>query len=82
MTTPEFGAPAPSPRPASHSRNRVSRSARTAWIVARLVHHEPVEYHAYARRFGASQAAYHEDVATLKGARIYRGSELLGSDAR
>ena len=79
MTTPDFGVPAPSTRPASRSRNR---SARTAWILARFVQHEPVEYEAYARRFGASLAAYHEDVATLKGARIYRGGELLGSDLR
>jgi hypothetical protein len=82
MTTPQFGMPAPSTRPASCSRDRASRSTRTAWILARAVHHEPVEYEAYARRFGASLGAYRQDVAALKRARIYRGGELLGSDLR
>ena len=82
MTIREFDARASSTRGASLQQDRSRRSiARIAWLLARFVRRDAVRYEHYAARFGASQAAFRSDIGALRAARIYRGTELLGSDA-
>ena len=70
-------------RPPSCTQGRSRRSiARITWLLARFIRRESVRYELYEARFGASAAAFRNDIAAVRAARIYRGTELLGSDAR
>jgi hypothetical protein len=55
--------------------------ARIAWLLARFIRREAVRYELYEARFGASSTTFRSDVVAVRAARIYRGTELLGSDA-
>jgi hypothetical protein len=57
------------------------RIARGAWLIARLVRRQPVRREEYQRRFGLPGRSFCCEVAALRAAGIFRGSELLGSDA-
>jgi hypothetical protein len=78
MTNCTFGAPAPiTPHasPAEEVGNR--RIARGAWLIARLVRQKPVRYKEFEERFGREGHSFCCEVAALRAAGIYRGSELL-----
>ena len=82
MTTREFDARASSTRRASLRQDRSHRSIiRAAWLLGRFVRREPVVYELYAARFGTPVRVFRSDVAVVRAARIYRGTELLGSVA-
>jgi hypothetical protein len=82
MTTREFDARASSTRRASSRQDRSRGSVlRAAWLLGRFVRREPVRYELYAARFGAPVHIFRSDVAAVRAARIYRGTELLGSVA-
>lgn len=81
MTTPQFDAPASITRPVSARHDRRGRSiTRTAWLLGRFIGREPVRYANYKARFGESSRMFDGDIKTVRAARIYRGSELLGTD--
>jgi hypothetical protein len=66
----------------SCTQDRSRRSiARIAWLLARFIRRESVRYELYEARFGASLTAFRSDIGAVRAARIYRGTELLGSDA-
>jgi hypothetical protein len=80
MTNRIFGAPAPftpstscSQEPGNH------RIARGAWLIARLVRQEPVRRKDFQERFGRPARSFCCEVAALRAAGIYRGSDLLHS---
>jgi hypothetical protein len=80
MTNRIFGAPASITPPASSAQDAGNRRiARGAWLIARLVRHEPVRYKEFQERFGRPGRTFCCEVAALRAAGIYRGSELLGS---
>jgi len=79
MTTRIFGAPPPIPPSASAEEASNRRIARGAWLVARLVRREPVRYKEFEERFGRPGRSFCCEVAALRGAGIYRASELLSS---
>ena len=80
MTNRIFGAPAPITPPASFAQEAADRRiARGAWLIARLVRQEPVRYNQFRERFGRPGRSFCCEVAALRAAGIYRGSELLGS---
>jgi hypothetical protein len=82
MTVRRFDVHASITRPPSCSQARGRRSiARIAWLLARFIRREAVRYELYEARFGEPVSAFRGDVAALRAARIYRGTELLGSDA-
>ncbi len=82
MTLRQFDVHASITRPPSCTQDRGHRSiARIAWLLARFIRREAVRYELYEARFGASLSAFRSDIGTLRAARIYRGTELLGSDA-
>ncbi|MBV8370477.1 MAG: hypothetical protein JO036_16330 [Candidatus Eremiobacteraeota bacterium] len=83
MTIREFDARASSTRRASLRQDRSRRSViRAAWLLARFIRREPVRYELYAARFGAPEDVFRCEIAVVRAARIYRGTELLGSDTR
>ena len=77
MTTRIFGAPPPIPPPAFADEASNRRIARGAWLIARLVRQEPVGYKEFQERFGRPGRSFCCEVAALRAAGIYRGSELL-----
>jgi hypothetical protein len=80
MTVREFDARASFTRGVSSRQDRApGRLFRTAWLLGRIVRREPVAYELYRARFGRPVHAFHGDLAALRAARIYRGTELLGS---
>jgi hypothetical protein len=79
MTTRIFGAPPPIPPALSAQETANRRIARGAWLIARLVRKEPVRYNEFQERFGRPGRSFCCEVAALRAAGIYRGSELLGS---
>ena len=82
MTIRHFDAPASITRPPSCTQDRGPRSiARIAWLLARFVRREPVRCELYEAHFRGSPREFRRDLATLRDAGIYRGAELLGSDA-
>ena len=82
MTTREFDARASSTRRASFRQDRRCRSiTRAAWLLARFIRREPVRFEPYTGRFGTPARVFRSDIAAVRAARIYRGAELLGSDA-
>lgn len=81
MTTRQFDAPVSSTRPVSSREDRSGRSVtRIAWLLGRFIRREPVRYEHYKACFGESSCTFDEDVTKVRSARIYRGSELLGTD--
>ncbi len=82
MTVREFDAPASITRSPSYTQDRGRRSiARIAWLLARFIRREAIRYELYEARFGGSVHAFRRDIAALRSAGIYRGTDLLGSDA-
>ena len=80
MTNRIFGASAPLTPPASCAQDAGNRRiVRGAWLIARLVRQEPVRYTAFQERFGRPGRTFCCEVAALRAAGIYRGSELLDS---
>jgi hypothetical protein len=80
MTNRIFGAPAPiTPRASSALEAGNRRIARGAWLITRLVRQEPVRYKEFQERFGRPGRSFCCEVAALRAAGIYRGSELLGA---
>lgn len=79
MTTRIFGGPPPIPPAASAQDAANRRIVRGAWLIARLVHKEPVRYEEFQERFGRPGRSFCCEVAALRAAGIYRGSELLSS---
>jgi hypothetical protein len=80
MTNRMFGAFAPLTPPISAAEEAANRRiARGAWLIARLVRQEPVRYQQFRERFGRPGRSFCCEVAALRAAGIYRGSELLGS---
>jgi hypothetical protein len=80
MTTRIFGAPAPLTPPASSAQEAANRRiARGAWLIARFVREEPVRYKEFQQRFGRPGRTFCCEVAALRAAGIYRGSELFAS---
>lgn len=78
MTNRTFGAPAPITPPAPPARKPGSnRVARGAWLIARLVRQQPVRRKEYQEHFGRAVRSFCCEVAALRSAGIYRGSELL-----
>jgi hypothetical protein len=78
MTNRTFGASAPITPPAPSVRKPgSSRVARGAWLIARFVRQEPVRRKEYQERFGRPVRSFCCEVAALRAAGIYRGSELL-----
>ncbi len=78
MTSRIFGAPPPIPSaPTQEAANQ--RIVRGAWLIARLVRQEPVRYKEFQERFGRPGRSFCCEVAALRAAGIYRGTELLGS---
>jgi hypothetical protein len=80
MTNRTFGGPAPITPPAPSVREPGSnRVARGAWLIARFVRQEPVRRKEYQERFGRPVRSFCCEVAALRAAGIYRGSDLLGT---
>ena len=79
MTSRIFGAsaPIPSAHPTQEVVNR--RIVRGAWLISRLVRQEPVRYKEFQERFGRPGRSFCCEVAALRAAGIYRGSELFGT---
>jgi hypothetical protein len=78
MTNRIFGASAPiiPPSPRDGGNRRIDRGA---WLIARLVREEPVRYKDFQERFGRPGRTFCCEVAALRAAGIYRGSDLLGA---
>jgi len=82
MTPHRFDVHASITRAPSCTQNRSCRSiARIGWLLARFIRRDAVRYELYEARFGASLTAFRSDIDAVRAARIYRGTELLGSDA-
>jgi hypothetical protein len=80
MTNRTFGARAPITPPASSAQDAGNRRiARGAWLIARLIRQQPVRYKEFQERFGRPGRTFCCEVAALRAAGIYRGSELLAS---
>jgi hypothetical protein len=80
MTNRTFGAPAPiTPLASSAQEAGKRRIVRGAWLIARLVHQEPVRYRDFRQRFGRPGRTFCCEVAALRAVGIFRGSELLDS---
>lgn len=78
MTHRIFGASPPIPSaPTQEVANR--HIVRGAWLIARLVRQEPVRYKEFQERFGRPGPSFCCEVASLRAAGIYRGTELLSS---
>jgi hypothetical protein len=77
MTTQQFDAPAAITRGVRAS-ERGSRIIRLSWLLGRFIRRDSVLYDAYRNRFGGSAHAFESDLAALRRAYIYRGSEWLG----
>jgi len=83
MTTCIFGATAPiTPSTSCSQETDNLRIARGAWLVARLVRQEPVRRKDFQERFGRLGRGFCCEVAALRAAGIYRGSDLLHSPTR
>lgn len=81
MTSREFDARSSTTRPVSSRENRGRHStARAAWLLGRFIRREPVHHELYTARFGAPLGLFRSDVATVRAARIYRGTQLLGNE--
>jgi hypothetical protein len=79
MTTREFDAPTSSTRRASFRQDGSRRSViRAAWLLGRFIRREPVRYQPHTARFGTPPHVFRCDIAAVRAARIYRGTELLG----
>ena len=81
MTTREFDARASITRPVFLRQDRDRSVIRIGWLLARFIRRQPVRYGVYKRQFDRTEYGYRRDLRVLREARIYRGSELLGSDA-
>ncbi|HEX3464404.1 MAG TPA: hypothetical protein VHS78_10195 [Candidatus Elarobacter sp.] len=81
MTVHDFGAHAPITRRFASCHERDRAAMRLAWLLARIIRREPVQYGPYRRRFDRTEYGFRRDIRAIRDARIYRGSELLGSDA-
>jgi hypothetical protein len=69
MTNRIFGAPASITPPASSAQDAGNRRiARGAWLIARLVRHEPVRYKEFQERFGRPGRTFCCEVAALRAA--------------
>lgn len=79
MTTRIFGAPPRIPPASSTQKSANHRIERGAWLIARLVRQQPVRHKDFQERFGRPARSFCCEVAALRAAGIYRGSELLNS---
>lgn len=78
MTNRRFGASAPITPPASSPLEAAERRvARGAWLIARFVRQQPVRRKDFQERFGRPARSFCCEVAALRAAGIYRGSDLL-----
>jgi hypothetical protein len=75
MTSCIFGGPPPIPSAPTQAANQ--RIVRGAWLITRLVRQEPVRYKEFQERFGRPGSSFCCEVAALRAAGIYRGSELF-----
>ncbi len=81
MTTRKFDARASITRPVFLRQDRDRSIIRITWLLARFIRRQPVRYGVYKHRFARTEYGYHRDLRALREAGIYRGTELLGSDA-
>lgn len=81
MTVREFAARASITRRFSSRHERHRAAMRLAWLLALMIRREPVRYAPYRRRFERTEYGFRRDIRAIREARIYRGTELLGSDA-
>ena len=79
MTVRDFDARASSTRRFASCHDRAA--LRLAWLLARIIRREPVRYGFYKRRFDCTEYGFRRDIRAIREARIYRGTELLGSGA-
>jgi predicted DNA-binding transcriptional regulator YafY len=71
MTAPQFAVPASRTRPArtpvEYGRARI---VRAAWLIARFVRREAVQFEIYRERFGASPQTFRRDLAAMQDAGV------------
>jgi len=80
MTLRDFDACASITRPFPSRQARDRSTIRLAWLLARIIRREPVRYAPYKSRFDRTEYGFRRDIRAIRQARIYRGTELLGSD--
>lgn len=81
MTVRDFGARASITRGFASRHERDRAALRLAWLLGRMIRREPVRYGPYRRRFDRTEYGFRRDIRAICEAAIYRGTELLGSDA-
>jgi len=81
MTLRDFDARASSTRRFASCHDRDRAAMRLAWLLARMIRRQPVRYVPYKSRFDRTEYGFRRDIRAIREARIYRGTELLGSDA-
>jgi predicted DNA-binding transcriptional regulator YafY len=76
MTKSPFSAlVALTPRRPFHASYRPSRITRIAWLLARFIRQDLVQFNDYRERFSSSPRTFYRDIAALRDAGIYLESD-------